>query len=70
MRVAPDGVISAFTNAQSAETERRAGMLHAHVHFTRIDDVLAQGLHAYLADIMDRIYELGEGISKDFLMPA
>ena len=41
-------VLKSITNAQSAETERRAGMLHAHVHFTRIDDVLAQGLHAYL----------------------
>ena len=63
-------VLKSITNAQSAETERRAGMLHAHVHFTRIDDVLAQGLHAYLADIMDRIYELGDGISHDFLVPA
>ena len=63
-------VLKSITNAQSAETERRAGMLHAHVHYTRIDDVLAQGLHAYLADIMDRIYELGEGISRDFLVAA
>ena len=63
-------VLKSITNAQSAETERRAGMLHAHVHFTRIDDVLAQGLHAYLADIMDRIYKFGDGISHDFLVPA
>ena len=63
-------VLKSITNAQSAETERLAGMLHAHVHFTRIDDVLAQGLHPYLADIMDRIYELGDGISRDFLVPA
>ena len=63
-------VLKSISNAQSAETERLAGMLHAHVHFTRIDDVLAQGLHPYLADIMDRIYELGDGISRDFLVPA
>ena len=63
-------VLQSISNAQSAETERRAGMLHAHVHYTRIDDVLAQGLHAYLADIMDRIYELGDGISHDFLAAA
>lgn len=63
-------VLKSITNAQSAETERRAGMLHAHIHFTRIDDVLAQGLHEYLADFMDRIYELGDGISRDFLVPA
>ena len=63
-------VLKSITNGQSAETERRAGMLHAHVHFTRIDDVLAQGLHEYLTDFMDRIYDLGDGISRDFLVPA
>ena len=63
-------VLKSITNGQSAETERLAGMLHAHVHFTRIDDVLAQGLHEYLTDVMDRIYELGDGISRDFLLPA
>ncbi|MBS1230236.1 MAG: hypothetical protein H6R17_3513 [Proteobacteria bacterium] len=63
-------VLKSITNGQSAETERRAGMLHAHVHFTRIDDVLAQGLHEYLADFMDRIYDLGDGISRDFLVAA
>jgi len=63
-------VFKSITNGQSAETERLAGMLHAHVHFTRIDDVLAQGLHEYLSDFMDRIYDLGDGISRDFLVPA
>ena len=63
-------VLKSIANAQSAETERLAGMLHAHIRFTRIDDVLAQGLHEYLTDCMDRIYELGDGISRDFLVPA
>ena len=63
-------VLKAITNTQSAETERLAGMLHAHIHFARIDDVLAQGLHHYLTDFMDRIYDLGDGISRDFLVPA
>ena len=53
-----------------AETERQAGVLHARLHFARIDDVLAGGLHEYLTDFMDRIYELGDGISQDFLIPA
>ena len=56
-------------NAQSSETERLAGMLHSQIHYARIDDVLAQGLHPYLVDFMDRIYELGNGISHDFLVP-
>jgi uncharacterized alpha-E superfamily protein len=63
-------VLEAITNKQSSETERRAGVLYAHIHYARIDDVLAQGLHEYLTDFMDRIYDLGEGIGRDFLVPA
>ena len=63
-------VLKAIANAQSSETGRLAGMLYAHVHFTRIDDALAQGLHGYLTDFMDRVYELGVGISRDFLVAA
>ena len=63
-------VLEAITNAQSAETERRAGVLYAHINYARIDDILAQGLHEYLTDFMDRIYDLGEGISRDFLVAA
>jgi uncharacterized alpha-E superfamily protein len=63
-------ILKAISNTQSAETGRRAGMLHAHIHFTRIDDVLTQGLHDYLTDFMDRTYDLGQRISRDFLMPT
>lgn len=34
----------------------------------RIEDILARGLHQYLTHFMDRIYELGDEISKDFLI--
>lgn len=36
----------------------------------RIDDILKQGLHAYLTDFMDRIYDLGDEITMEFLMPV
>jgi uncharacterized alpha-E superfamily protein len=68
-----DGIVRMLpliANSASAETQRQAGVLHAKLHFGRIEDVLAGGLHEYLTDFMDRIYELGEGISRDFLMPA
>ena len=63
-------VLKAITNAHSDETERCAGVLYSHIHYARIDKVLEQGLHQYLTDFMDRIYELGEGIGRDFLVPA
>ena len=54
-------------NANSGETERRAGLLEAELRYGRIDDILAQGLHAYLTRFLEWIYDLGDGVSKDFL---
>jgi uncharacterized alpha-E superfamily protein len=58
-----------IANRQSGETARQAGLLHAQLHYGRIEDILAHGLHAWLTDFMDRIYLLGDGISHDFLVP-
>jgi len=58
-----------IANSQSDETQRQAGLLHAQLHYGRIEDILAHGLHQWLTDFMDRIYLLGDGISKDFLVP-
>jgi uncharacterized alpha-E superfamily protein len=58
-----------IANSHSGETQRQAGLLHAQLHYGRIEDILAQGLHEWLTDFMDRIYLLGNGISKDFLVP-
>ncbi len=58
-----------IANQQSGETARQAGLLHAQLHYGRIEDILAQGLHEWLTDFMDRIYLIGDGISKDFLIP-
>lgn len=57
-----------IANSQSDETQRQAGLLHAQLHYGRIEDILAHGLHQWLTDFMDRIYLLGDGISKDFLV--
>jgi len=56
-------------NAQSAETLRRAGRLHSDLQYARIDEILATGLHAYLTHFLDRVGDLGVGISRDFLVP-
>ena len=63
-------MLESIRNDHSAETERLAGMLHAHIHYARLDDILKFGLHDYLTDFMDRIYELGAGIGHDFLAGA
>ena len=58
-----------IANRQSGETQRQAGLLHAQLHYARIEDILERGLHEYLTDFMDRIYLLGDGVSKNFLVP-
>jgi uncharacterized alpha-E superfamily protein len=57
-------------NEQSGETLRRAGRLHADLQYARIDEILATGLHAYLTQFLDRVGDLGYGISRDFLVPV
>jgi uncharacterized alpha-E superfamily protein len=57
-------------NEQSADTRRRAGRLLADLEFGRIDEILATGLHAYLTQFLDRVGDLGLGISRDFLVAS
>jgi uncharacterized alpha-E superfamily protein len=56
-------------NDASADTQRFAGKLHAELQFARIDDILAEGLHDYLTEFFERIFELGNRVSRDFLVP-
>jgi uncharacterized alpha-E superfamily protein len=56
-------------NDASAETERRAGELHAALHFARIDDIVNAGLHDYLTDFLGRTADIGNRIAQDFLLP-
>ena len=56
-------------NQQSGDTRRRAGRLQSDLRYSRIDEILATGLHAYLTQFLDRVNDLGVGISRDFLVP-
>ncbi len=58
------------SNDRSAETVRRAGELDASLRFGRVDVLIEQGLHPFLDRFMDRIYDLGNRISDDFLIPV
>jgi uncharacterized alpha-E superfamily protein len=61
--------LTLVANAQSTETLRRAGRLRSDLQYGRIDEILATGLHAYLTQFLDRVGDLGVGISRDFLVP-
>ena len=44
-------------------------MLRAELQYGRVEDILASGLHQYLEHFLDRINDLGNRISQDFLVP-
>ena len=56
-------------NDQSAETIRQAGRLNCDLEYARIDEILETGLHGFLSQFLDRVGDLGAGISRDFLVP-
>jgi uncharacterized alpha-E superfamily protein len=53
--------------ASGREARRRAGELHAALHFGRIEDVFAQGLHEYLTDFLVHTDLLGQEIRSAYL---
>ena len=63
------GNLEPVTNHRSAETIRLAGRLHAELKYGRVDDILTQGLHAWLTEFLERINAIGDRISRDFLLP-
>lgn len=56
-------------NDVSADTERFAGKLHAQLQFAHIEEILAAGLHDTLTRFLENIFELGNRVSRDFLVP-
>ncbi len=54
-------------NAQSAETERRAGLLHASLRFGTMDSISPAHVTDYLHDILGTTADLSERIGRDFL---
>lgn len=56
-------------NAQSHDTERLATELYAMLQSAPIGAILDEGLHEFLTRFLASVDELGNGISRDFLIP-
>ncbi|MBI1772628.1 MAG: alpha-E domain-containing protein, partial [Burkholderiales bacterium] len=63
------GNLKEVRNDVSADTERFAGKLHAELQFARIEEILAEGLHDNLTRFLENIFDLGNRVSRDFLVP-
>ncbi len=62
--------ISMVSDDRSLCSYRRAGKLCAEMEFGQIEEILANGLHAYLTQFLDRVNEIGASISREFLVPS
>ncbi len=63
------GNLQAVANAQSAETLRRCGELHAQFLFGRFEELCADGVTTFLDKFQGRLRDLGARIADDFLVP-
>src|SRR5712675_718044 len=61
--------LKSVSNDQSAETERRAGEMHAMLHFSRMEEITAGGLPNFLEQFLARLRDLSDRIASDFLLP-
>jgi uncharacterized alpha-E superfamily protein len=59
----------AVANDRSGETCRQAGALHARFRFASFDELVAGGIPQALDRLQGRLREIGDGISRDFLVP-
>ncbi len=61
--------LKSVANEHSAETVRRAGEVHALLHFSRMESITAGGLPKFFDDFLVRMLDLGRRIASDFLLP-
>lgn len=65
-----DEVLRQMPDETGREAARRAGDLHARLHYGRMEDLLQRGLHDDLVDFLSRVNDLGREITQSFLVPA
>jgi uncharacterized alpha-E superfamily protein len=63
-------ILKQVSHSRAQEPERLAGEIHAHLHYGRIEQVIAFGLHEYLTDFLGKIGTLGDEINRQFLTPV
>jgi uncharacterized alpha-E superfamily protein len=61
------GNLKSVANEQSAETLRRAGEMHAMLHFARMEELLSLGLPRFLQQFLTKLNDIGRRIASDFL---
>lgn len=55
-----------INGARAGELMRRSGLLHGQLRYGSIDEIFANGLHEYLSEFLERIYDLGDLINTTY----
>jgi uncharacterized alpha-E superfamily protein len=56
-----------LANHRSDETLEQVKLLEIQLTTTTVELIIQQGLHGYLTDFMSKIYQIADGINRDFL---
>lgn len=59
-------LIQEINGQRSGELSRRCGLLQSELRYGSIEDIFAYGLHEYLSEFLERIYELGDLINTTY----
>ena len=59
-------LLQEINGLRAGELLRRCGLLHGELRFGSIDDIFERGLHEYLSEFLERIYDLGDLINKTY----
>ena len=62
-----EAILEDISSSSGREARRLAGELHAALHYGRIGNIFAQGLHEYLTDFLQSTDLLGQEIRKAYL---
>ena len=62
-------ILESLCDEFSQEPERLAGVLHAQLHYGRIEKIMELGLHEYVMDFLEQMSALQGEINKHFLAP-
>jgi uncharacterized alpha-E superfamily protein len=61
-----DRLVREINGPRADELLRRSGLLHSQLRYGSIDDIFSRGLHEYLSEFLERIYDLGDLINTTY----
>ena len=59
-------LLQEINGPRAGEVLRRCGLLQGELRFGSIDDIFSHGLHEYLSEFLERIYDMGDLINKTY----